>query len=249
LKIRKILISQPEPQSEKSPYSDLAVKYGLKIDFKPFIHVEGVSVREFRQQKINIPDYTAIIFTSRTAVDHFFRICEEMRITIPDTMKYFCVTESTAFYLQKYVVYRKRKIFYGNNSFDDLMEFIQKHKEEHYFLPLSDPHKPEIPKTLEKHKIKFTKGIISRTVSSDMKSTSIKDYEVVVFFSPSGIRSLKDNFPDFEQNGLQIGAFGPATAKAVTDAGLRLDLQAPTKECPSMTSALDLFIKKCLKEK
>jgi len=249
LKIRKILISQPEPQTEKSPYFDLANKYNLKIDFNPFIQIEGVSVRDFRQQRINIPDYTALIFTSRTAVDHFFRICEEMRITVPDTMKYFSVTESIAFYLQKYVVYRKRKIFYGNNNFADLMEYILKHKEENFLVPLTDPHKPEINQALDKHNIKHTVGYFYRTISSDMKSVNLSDYDIVVFFSPMGIKSLFENFPDFNQNGLFIGTFGPTTAKAAIDAGLRLDLQAPSPESPSITAALDCFIKKCSKEK
>jgi uroporphyrinogen-III synthase len=249
LKIRKILISQPEPQTEKSPYFDLASKYNLKIDFNPFIQIEGVSVREFRQQRINIPDYSALIFTSRTAVDHFFRICEEMRITVPDTMKYFSVTESIAFYLQKYVVYRKRKIFYGNNNFADLMDYILKHKEENFLIPLSDPHKPEINQTLDKHNIKNTVGYFYRTVCSNMKDVNLSDYDVVVFFSPMGIKSLFENFPNFNQNGLFIGTFGPTTAKAAIDAGLRLDLQAPSPESPSITGALDCFIKKCSKEK
>ena len=249
MKIRKILISQPEPQTEKSPYFDLANKYNLKIDFNPFIQIEGVSVREFRQQRINIPDYTALIFTSRTAVDHFFRICEEMRISVPDSMKYFSVTESIAFYLQKYVVYRKRKIFYGNNNFSDLMDYVLKHKEENFLVPLTDPHKPEITETLEKHNIKNTVGYFYRTICSNMKSVNLSDYDIVVFFSPMGIKSLFENFPDFKQNGLFIGTFGPSTAKAAIDAGLRLDLQAPSPESPSITAALDCFIKKCSKEK
>ena len=249
MKIRRILISQPEPQTEKSPYFDLASKHNLKIDFKSFIQVEGVSVRDFRQQRINIQEYTALIFTSRTAVDHFFRICEEMRITIPDTMKYFSITESIAFYLQKYVVYRKRKIFYGNNNFTDLMEYILKHKEENYLIPLTEPHKPEIEQTLTKHNIKNKIGCFYRTISSNMKETNLSDFDIIVFFSPMGIKSLFENFPKFEQNGLFIGTFGPTTAKAAMDAGLRLDFQAPTPEFPSITSALDHFIKKCSKEK
>ena len=249
MKIRRILISQPEPQTEKSPYFDLAAKHNLKIDFKTFIQVEGVSVREFRQQRINIADYTALIFTSRTAVDHFFRICEEMRITIPDTMKYFSITESIAFYLQKYVVYRKRKIFYGNNNFNDLMEYILKHKDENFLIPLTEPHKPDIEIALNKHNIKNRVGCFYRTISCNMKETNISDYDIVVFFSPMGIKSLFENFPKFEQNGLFVGTFGPTTAKSAIDAGLRLDFQAPTPECPSISAALDNFIKKCSKEK
>lgn len=249
MKIRKILISQPEPQTEKSPYFDLSNKFNLKIDFKPFIHTEGISVREFRQQKIAIPDYTALIFTSRIAVDHFFRINEEMRFTIPDTMKYFCVTESIAFYLQKYVVYRKRKIFYGNNNFGDLMESILKHKEDNFLIPLTENHNSEIASTLAKHSIKHCNGCFYRTVSSDMKSISLDDYDIVVFFSPLGIKSLFENFPNFKQTELCIATFGPSTAKAAIEAGLRIDVQAPTPESPSITAALDGFIKKCLKEK
>ncbi len=249
MKIRKILISQPEPQTEKSPYFDLANKFNLKIDFKPFIHIEGVSVREFRQQRINIPDYTALIFTSRAAVDHFFRICEEMRITMPDTMKYFCVTESIAFYIQKYVVYRKRKIFYGNNNFADLMEYIIKHKEENFLIPLTDPHKSDMTQVLNKQNIKSTIGYFYKTVSSDMTQVNLSDYDIIVFFSPIGIKSLFENFPKFEQKDLCIGTFGPTTAKAALEAGIRLDIQAPTPESPSITAALECFIKKCSKEK
>lgn len=249
MKIKKVVISQPEPQNEKSPYMELAQKYGLKIDFRPFIHVEGVSSKEFRQQKINILDHTAVIFTSKTAVDHFFRICEEVRVTVPETMKYFCITESVALYLQKYIVYRKRKIFYGNNTFADLLEIMQKHKEEKYLLSLSDVHKPEIPKSLDKAKIKYTKAIFYKTVSSDL--TDLRDdfpYEMIVFYSPNGIKSLHDNFPNFNQNDIVIGAFGASTAKAVKDAGLRLDVTAPTPTCPSMTHALDVFLKEYTKK-
>lgn len=249
MKIKKVVISQPEPQNEKSPYMELAQKYGLKIDFRPFIHVEGVSSKEFRQQKINILDHSAVIFTSKTAVDHFFRICEEVRVTVPETMKYFCITESVALYLQKYIVYRKRKIFYGNNTFTDLLEIMQKHKEEKYLLSLSDVHKPEIPKSLDKAKIKYTKAIFYKTVSSDL--SDLRDdfpYEMIVFYSPNGIKSLHDNFPNFEQKEIVIGAFGASTAKAVKDAGLRLDVTAPTPTCPSMTHAIDVFLKEYTKK-
>ncbi|HNV52739.1 MAG TPA: uroporphyrinogen-III synthase [Tenuifilaceae bacterium] len=219
------------------------------VDFRPFIHVEGVSSKEFRQQKINILDHTAVIFTSKTAVDHFFRICEEVRVTVPETMKYFCITESIALYLQKYIVYRKRKIFYGNNTFADLLEIMQKHKEEKYLLSLSDVHKPEIPKSLDKAKIKYTKAIFYKTVSSDL--SDLRDdfpYEMIVFYSPNGIKSLHDNFPNFEQKEIVIGAFGANTAKAVKDSGLRLDVMAPTPTCPSMTHAIDVFLKEYTKK-
>jgi uroporphyrinogen-III synthase len=244
LKIKKILVSQPKPSTTKSPYFDLSEKNNVKIDFRPFIQVEGVSSKEFRQQKINILDHTAVIFTSRTAIDHFFRICEETRVTVPDDMKYFCISEATAFYLQKYIVYRKRKIFHSTGKFPDLVEVIKKHKQEKFLVPLSDIHKPEIPNLLTKAKIKFTKAILYRTVSSDLSDLKDINYDVLVFFSPSGIKSLMQNFPDFEQKDTLIASFGPATAKAVKEAGLRLDIQAPMPQAPSMTAALEMYIKK-----
>ncbi|WP_462319182.1 uroporphyrinogen-III synthase [Marinilabilia sp.] len=244
MKIKKILVSQPKPSTTKSPYFDLSEKNNVKIDFRPFIQVEGVSSKEFRQQKINILDHTAVIFTSRTAIDHFFRICEETRVTVPDDMKYFCISEATAFYLQKYIVYRKRKIFHSTGKFPDLVEVIKKHKQEKFLVPLSDIHKPEIPNLLTKAKIKFTKAILYRTVSSDLSDLKDINYDVLVFFSPSGIKSLMQNFPDFEQKDTLIASFGPATAKAVKEAGLRLDIQAPMPQAPSMTAALEMYIKK-----
>lgn len=248
MKIKRILISQPEPQNDKSPFADVAARYNLKIDFRPFIHVEGVSAKEVRKQKIDIAAHTAVIFTSRTAIDHYFRVCEEMRFTVPESLKYFCISESIALYLQKYIVYRKRKIFYGDSTFKDLMSDIMKHKEENFLLMLSDIHKPEIPKALDKEKIKYTKGIFYRTVSSDLTDVDLANYDAVVFYSPSGIKSLHTNFPNFVQGDLKIGSFGPTTAKAVKDAGLRLDIQAPTPESPSMANALEVFIKKHNKE-
>ena len=243
MKIKKILVSQPEPTTPKSPYFDLAEKNNIKIDFRPFIKVEGIDVKEFRKQRISILDHSAVIFTSRTAIDHFFRICEESRITVPEAMKYFCISEATAFYLQKYIVYRKRKIFHSTGKFPDLVDIIKKHKEEKFLLPLSDIHKQEVPDLLHKAKIKYTKAIFHRTVSSDLSDIKEIDYDVLVFFSPSGIASLFQNFPNFKQNDIAIASFGPATAKAVTEAGLRLDIQAPMPQAPSMTAALELFIK------
>ncbi|MDD3567062.1 MAG: uroporphyrinogen-III synthase [Bacteroidales bacterium] len=248
LKIKKIIVSQPEPQSEKSPYLELINKYNLKIDFRPFIQVEGVPSKEFRQQRIDILQHTAVIFTSRTAIDHFFRICDEVRVTVPETMKYFCITEAVALYLQKYIVYRKRKIFYGQGTFAQLMDVINKHKTEKFLVPLSDMHKAEIPKSLDKAKVKYTKAILYRTVSSDLSDLKDIYYDIIVFYSPSGIKSLFKNFPDFKQNDTKIAAFGPTTAKAVKNHKLRLDIQAPTPACPSMTQALDEFIKKFNKE-
>jgi uroporphyrinogen-III synthase len=242
LKIRKVLVSQPEPNNPKSPYFELAKKYNLRIDFKQFIQVEGISAKDFRQQKVNLADFTAIIFTSKTAIDHFFRICEEMRFSVPDTMKYFCITENVAFYLQKYIVYRKRKIFHGKANFEDLIDVVIKHKEENFFVPLSDPHKSDIPELLENHKIKYTIGTMYRTISRDFNSSDL-DYDMLVFYSPSGIKSLKENFPTFVQGDVKIAAFGPTTAEAVLNEGFRLDLQAPNPKSPSMTMALDCFLR------
>jgi uroporphyrinogen-III synthase len=249
LKIKKILVSQPKPESAKSPYFDLAEKTNVQVDFRPFIQVEAVSSKEFRQTRIQILDHSAVIFTSRTAIDHFFRICEETRVTVPDSMKYFCISEATAYYLQKYIVYRKRKIFYGNGRFDDLMEVMKKHKGEKFLVPLSHIHKQEIPELLDKGGYDYTKAILYKTITSNLSDLKDVNYDILVFFSPSGIKSLIQNFPDFEQNTTMIASFGPTTAKAVQEAGLRLDIQAPTAQAPSMTMALEQFIKKHNKSK
>ena len=243
-KVKSILVSQPKPEADKSPYFDLADKYNLKIDFKPFIHVEGVPAQEFRKERIALLDYTGVIFTSRNAVDHYFRICEEMRVTVPDSMKYFCISESTAYYLQKYVVYRKRKIFHGKHTFADLIGVIKKHKDENFLLPSSDILKPVIPKLLEENKIKYARAMLYRTVCSDLSEFADVKYDILVFYSPSGIKSLVKNFPDFEQNETRIAAFGPTTSKAVADHGLTLNIQAPSKNAPSMTMAIEQYIKK-----
>lgn len=248
MKIKRILVSQPKPTSDKSPYFELARKNNLQIDFRPFIQVEPIASKEFRNQKVNYADHSAVVFTSRTAIDHFFRIAKEIRFTVPDTLKYFCISEATAFYLQKYIVYRKRKIFYGNGRFDDLVDIIKKHNDETFLVPLSDIHKQEIPEKLTKSKVKYSKAILYRTVSSDLSDLKDVDYDVLVFFSPSGIASLKQNFPDFDQKDTKIASFGPTTAKAVEEAGLRLDIQAPMPQAPSMTMALEQFIKKHNKE-
>lgn len=242
MKVKKILVSQPAPENKKSPYFDLVDKYNLKVDFRPFIHVEGVESKEFRKSRVTILDHTAVIFKSRTAIDHFFRIAEDLRISVPDSMKYFCTSEATAFYLQKYIVYRKRKIFYGSGSFNDLLEIIKKHKKEKFLVPLSDSHKEEIPRKLDKNKIKYTRATFYRTVSSDLSDLSDVNYDMLVFYSPSGIKSLIENFPDFQQNHTRIAAFGQKTAKAVKDAGLRIDLKAPTSKAPSMTMAIEQYI-------
>lgn len=242
MKIKKILVSQPKPESDKSPYFELAQKTNVKIDFRPFIQVEALTCKEFRAQKVDILSHTAVIFTSKTAIDHFFRISNEMRAVIPESMKYFCVSESIAYYLQKYIVYRKRKIFFGNGEFSDIIELINKHREEKFIVPLSDQHKKEIPELLVKNSIKHTIVILYKTVSSDLSDLSAINYDVLVFFSPSGIRSLLKNFPEFKQNEIKIASFGAHTAKAVKEAGLRLDLQAPMPEAPSMAMALEQFI-------
>ncbi len=243
-KIKSILISQPKPSTEKSPYFDLAAKYKLKIDFRSFIHVEGVPAKEFRQERVSILEHTAVILTSRNAVDHFFRMCEEMRINVPDTMKYFCLSESTAYYLQKYVVYRKRKIFHGKQSFQDLLDVIKKHKNEKYLLPCSDIHKRNITDLLDKHNIRYSKSVFYQTVCSDLSDLADVNYDMLVFFSPSGIESLFKNFPDFKQNETRIAAFGSTTADAVKNAGLNIDVHAPTPGLPSMSMAIESYIKK-----
>jgi uroporphyrinogen-III synthase len=249
LKIKTILISQPEPGAVKSPYSDLAESTNVKIDFRPFTQVEGVTAKEFRQTRIHILDFSAVIFNSRTAIDHFFRLAQELRVTIPDSMKYFCISEAAAFYLQKYIVYRKRKIFYANGSLNDLIDIMKKHKSERYLLPLSDIHSQEIPKLLDKGGFKYTSAVFYRTVSSDLSDLKEVNYDIIVFFSPSGIKSLFQNFPEFKQNDTKIASFGSSTAQAVKEAGLTVDIEAPTPEAPSMTMALEQFIKNANKIK
>lgn len=243
-KVKSILISQPKPTTEKSPYFDLAAKYKIRIDFRSFIHVEGIPAKEFRQERVNILEHTAVILTSRNAVDHFFRMCEEMRVNVPDTMKYFCLSESTAYYLQKYVIYRKRKIFHGKQTFQDLLDVIKKHKNERYLLPCSDIHKRNITDLLDKHNIRYSKSVFYQTVCSDLSDLADVNYDMLVFFSPSGIESLFKNFPDFKQNKTRIAAFGATTADAVKNAGLNIDVHAPTPGLPSMSMAIENYIKK-----
>jgi len=242
-RVKTILVTQPKPETDKSPYFDLAKKCNVKIDFRSFIHVEGISAKEFRKEKINILDHTAVIMTSRNAVDNFFRLCTEMRVTVPETMKYFCISESTAFYLQKYVQYRKRKIFYGNQKFIELLDVIKKNKAEKFLLLCSDIHKDEIPEVLDDQKIDYTKAVIYRTVCSDLSDLEDVKYDMLVFFSPSGIKSLYQNFPNFSQGATRIAAFGPTTAAAVNEAGLILDIHAPQPQAPSMTMAIEQYLK------
>ncbi len=248
MKVKTILISQPEPKIESSPYFDLEESQRVKIDFIPFIHIEGVSSKDVRQQKIDLTNYTAIILTSRHSVDHFFRIAEEMRFKVPETLKYFCLSEAVAYYLQKYVVYRKRKIYVGKRNFSDLAPFIKKYKNEKFLLPTSDMLKPDIPKTLNKLGVNWKQAVFYKTMVSDL--THLRDvyYDILVFFSPSGITSLFKNFPDFEQKETRIAVFGNTTVKAAKDHGLTVNIMAPTPDTPSMTMALHKYIKETNKK-
>jgi uroporphyrinogen-III synthase len=248
LAIKTILVSQPKPEGDKSPYYELAEKYKIKIDFRPFIQVEGIGAQEFRSQRVNIPEYTAIILTSKAAVDHFFRIAEEIRFDVPDTMKYFCISEAVAYYLQKYVSFRKRKIFFGKQNIEELSEIMKKHKNEKFLLPCTDILRDKIPETLESNNIQFTKATLYRTVAADLSDLENVYYDMLVFFSPGGIESLFKNFPDFKQNNTTIAAFGPTTASAVLKNDLRLDVHAPQPNAPSMTAAIELFVKESLKK-
>ncbi|MBR3123272.1 MAG: uroporphyrinogen-III synthase [Prevotella sp.] len=244
--IKKILVSQPKPSSEKSPYYDIAKESDVELVFRPFIKVEGLTAKEFRQQKINLLDHTAVVFTSRHAIDHYFRLAKEMRVTIPEDMKYFCVTEAIALYIQKYVQYRKRKVFFGTTGkMQDLVPTMVKHKSEKYLVPLSDVHNDDVKNQLDEKKLQHTECHMYRTVSNDFTKEEVKnfDYDMLIFFSPTGIEALTKNFPKFKQGDIRIATFGPSTAKAVEDKGLRLDLQAPSEEYPSMTSALKAYLK------
>jgi uroporphyrinogen-III synthase len=248
MKVKTILVSQPAPKTETSPYHELSDNQKVKIDFRSFIHVEGISVKEVRLQKIDLSQFTAIILTSRNAVDHFFRIAEEMRFKVPDTMKYFCQSEAVAYYLQKYVVYRKRKIYVGSRTFPDLTKLIKKHKEESFLLPSSDKLKPLIPTELDKLGVNWTRADLYKTVVSDLSDLEDVFYDILVFFSPSGIDSLYKNFPGFEQKDTRIAVFGNTTVKAATEAGLKCNILAPTPEAPSMTMALEKYIKEANKK-
>lgn len=241
--VKTILVSQPEPAKEKNPYNALAEKTKVKIDFRSFIHVEGVDAKEFRQERINLADFSAVILTSRNAIDHYFRLAKEMRFNVPDDMKYFCVSEAVAYYLQNYVVYRKRKIFHGTRGITGLVDILKKHKKEKFLVPCSNIQNESIPETLDKEGLEYTNAMMYKTVCSDLSDLSDVKYDMLVFYSPSGIESLLKNFPDFKQNGTKIAAFGTTTSKAVVDAGLRLDVHAPQPGVPSMTMAIENFIK------
>lgn len=248
LAIKSILVSQPKPEGDKSPYYDLADKYKIKIDFRPFIKVVGVDAKEFRAQRINFADYTGIILTSKVAVDHFFRVSEEIRYEVPDDLKYFCISEAVALYLQKYVTYRKRKIFFGKQTIEQLAEVMKKHKGERFLLPCTDILRDNIPLTLEEQNIEFSKVILYKTVASDLSDLEDVKYDMLVFFSPGGIESLFKNFPDFKQEATVIAAFGSTTAQAVVKNNLRLDLHAPQPNAPSMVGAIEMYIKQSLKK-
>lgn len=241
-KIKTILISQPKPTTEKSPYFDLADRQRLTIDFRPFIHVEGIGAQEFRQQRVDLAEHTAVILTSRAAADHYFRLAEELRFEVPDTMKYFCISESTAYYLQKFVTYRKRRIFHGKQKFQDMVDSLKKHKKEKFLLPCSDLLKPSIPEILDEIKLDYSKAVMYRTVCSDLSDLSDVKYDMLVFYSPSGIESLFKNFPDFEQGETRIATFGTTTADAAKKANLRVDIPAPLPSAPSMTMAIEHYI-------
>lgn len=245
--VKKILISQPKPSSEKSPYFDIEKEYDVEFVFRPFFKVEGLTAKEFRMQKISVLEHTAVVFTSRHAIDNYFRLAKEMRLNIPETMKYFCVTETIALYIQKYVQYRKRKIFFGSTGkIDDLIPTMVKHKSEKYLVPLSSVHNDSIKELLDSKKLQHTECVMYRTVSNDFTKEEIDgfDYDMLIFSSPTGVNAFKENFQNFKQGNVKIGAFGPATAKEVTNVGFRLDIEAPSKEYPSMTSALKAFLKK-----
>lgn len=249
MKIKKILVSQPKPTTEKSPYFDISEKYNVKIDFRPFIKVEPILAKEFRTQRVSILDHTAIIFNARHGIDHFFRLCEEMRITVPETMKYFCISETVAVYLQRYIHYRKRKVFYGaTGKLAELVIIMNKHLDEKYLFITSDVQNEDTLAALEKSKITLNKAVMYKTVSNDFGPEEEFNYDMLIFFSPIGIASLLKNFPDFVQGEIQIGCFGATTAQAVHDANLRIDIEAPLPGVPSMTMAIDNFLKENLKK-
>ncbi|MCF6349881.1 MAG: uroporphyrinogen-III synthase [Flavobacteriaceae bacterium] len=248
MKVKTILVSQPKPKTEQSPYFSLSNKQNIKIDFIPFIHVKGVESKEVRSQKIDFNNFTAVIFTSRNAIDNYFRLAEEMRFKVPIDMRYFCQSEAVSYYLQKYVVYRKRKIYVGIRTFDDLIKLIKKHKKEVFLLPSSDKLKPEVPNKLDELGIKWNRAILFKTVTSDLSDLENVFYDILVFFSPSGIKSLFENFPKYQQKETRIAVFGNTTVKAAEEAGLIVNIAAPSKETPSMTMALDRYIKEVNKK-
>ncbi|MCU0325616.1 MAG: uroporphyrinogen-III synthase [Spirosomaceae bacterium] len=243
-KVESILVTQARPTDEKSPYFELARKHNIKVDFRSFIDIKGLDHRDFRKQKIDILAHTAVIFTSRNAVDNFFRICKEMRIEVPADMKYFCISEQTANYLQKYIVIRKRKLFTGQKTAADLENLILKHKSEKFLFPCSNIRSNEIPNLMNRNDLHLTEAIMYETVPADLSDLTEVFYDVICFFSPSGVTSLLHNFPNWKQNNTRLAAFGPTTAKAIRDQDLILDIEAPLPNAPSMTGALELYVKK-----
>ena len=243
MKIRSVLISQPKPETEKSPYYEVAKSQKVSLEFKPFIHVEGVTAAELRKQKVDFSEYGCVVLTSKSSVDHYFRLAQEMRFSIPETMKYFCASETIALYMQKYIVYRKRKIFHGTNGVEDLLDNFKKNKTERFLFPCSDKHSDKITDFLNKNKIAFTKAAFYKTVSSDMAGFPVQEFDMIVFFSPNGVESLSKNFPDFKQGDIHVGTFGEGTAQAAEAAGLVVQLKAPMPKAPSMAMALEWYLK------
>lgn len=249
VKIKRILVSQPQPDPEKSPYAEIVKKYNLKIDFFKFFKIVGLSSKDFRKQKVNLADYTALILTSKNAVDHYFRMCSELRVPILETTKYFCTTESIALYLQKYVIYRKRKVFFCSSDFNELYDLFKKHKTEKFLLPCTEAHKIEIPSYLDKEKITYAKAVLYKTVSEDLSRIDLMNYDMFAFFSPSGIKSLYDNYPEFNQEEKVIAVFGASTNDEAVKRGIKPDVVAPTKHCPSMIMAIESFLEENFKGK
>lgn len=248
MKVKSILVSQPKPANDSSPYHELSKRNKIKIDFRSFINVEGVDARDVRHQKIDFSKFTAVIFTSRNVIDHYFRLAEEMRFQVPDDMKYFCQSEAIAFYLQKYIVYRKRKTYIGERDIADLAPYFKKHKEEKFLLPSSDVLKPDVPQFLNEMGVNWERAILCRTVSSDLSDLEDVKYDILVFFTPSGIKSLFENFPHFRQDDTRIAVFGKTTVQAAQEMGLRIDIEVPTPETPSMTMALERYLKEANKK-
>ncbi|MFO7977484.1 MAG: uroporphyrinogen-III synthase [Bacteroidales bacterium] len=244
MKIKNVLISQPQPENEKNPYADVAKLFNLDLTFRKFIKIESIGAKEFRSNRIHIPDFTSVIFTSKNAVDHFFNLCESLRIQVSDQMKYFCTSEAIALYLQKYVQYRKRKIFFGKSQFGDLLDIIKKQKDEKYLFPCAENHSKDIPQLLTQHKIDFISAPIYRTVPNDLSDLELEQYQMLIFFSPFGVESLKKNFPDYQQGEAVVAAFGEATAEAVEKEGYSLSIKAPTETAPSMAMAVQEFLQK-----
>ena len=246
-KVKTILVTQPKPETEKNPYFKHTKKFNVKIDFQPFIQIEGIPAKDFRKDRVNVAEFQAVILTSRQAADHYFRMASEMRMTNFDEVKFFCVSESTAFYLQKYITYRKRKVFYGNNSINDLTDVLKKHKKEKFLLPCSEVMNPDIINTLKEGNLNFITAAIYRTVSSDLSDVNIESFDMIVFFSPSGVQSLLKNFPKYKQGNTRIATFGVSTSQTAKDAKLKVEIEAPIPQAPSMTMAIEQYLKKANK--